>query len=162
MRYKLKSLLSLLGLYLILKVFLSLLGLSKYYFDMFIPILPFLSIVNSFTILVLLFFAISFFASIIYYDEMFTIFLSYGISLLLIIKFSKKYSFINAFNYFLSIFIISILVFTIQVLFYFAKDRIVILSGFYKFISINLIIGFIYYWFYQLVYSRIISDNVKR
>jgi len=134
--------------------FSGLFDLSHKYYDVFVPLLPFATILKSNIYLVLFYIFIAIISSIVHYDEAFAIGLGYGISLLLLITFSRKYSLVNLFNYLVSVLIISTIVFAIMTIVYFIKDEIIVLREYYQFASINMLISIFYYIFYRIIVIR--------
>jgi hypothetical protein len=137
-----------------IRFFSGLFDLSHKYYDVFVPLLPFATILKSNIYLVLFYIFIAIISSIVHYDEAFAIGLGYGISLLLLITFSRKYSLVNLFNYLVSVLIISTIVFAIMTIVYFIKDEIIVLREYYQFASVNMLISIFYYIFYRIIAIR--------
>ncbi|GEM_PF-1888827 len=133
-----------------------------YYYDIFIPIIPFFALLNNNNIIIVLFIIISFISSIIHYDEIFATMFGYGVSLMLLIIFSKKYSLVNIVNYLISVVAISLIIFIVMMLAYFVKDKIIVFQELYQFVLMNLIVGFLFYIAYRIAKLRRVPENVKR
>jgi len=149
-----RKIISIILLIIIAKFLFVILGLSNKYYDIFIPIIPFATLLNSNTLIILFYIITATASSIIHYDETFVVGLGYGISLLILIRFSRKYSLTNIFNYLLSVLTISVIVFFCMVLVYLAKDELVVMRDFSQFVSMNLVIAIFYYILYRILISR--------
>ncbi len=159
MRDELRIPLYFFGAYILLKVLTLIFGVSYYYADVFIPLIPFFVLLDNYALQILLFVIMGFVSSVVYYDEMFANLLGYGISLILLLNFSKKYSLINLFNYLISVITASLIVFLVQMLSYFAKDKIIVFADLYQFVFINLFAGVLYYYSYRIAVFRSAADR---
>ncbi|MGB9600171.1 MAG: hypothetical protein ACP5QK_01675 [Myxococcota bacterium] len=162
MKRDLRLLIHIISIIIVLQILLAITGISSKYYDIFLPIIPFFSLINNNSILILGYLIIGFISSIIHYDELFSIMLGYGVSIVLLLNFSRKYSLTNLINYIISIFAISLIVFTIQMLAYFAKDKVIVMRDMFQFLYSNIMIGLFYYYFYRVIFSLRNVEGVKR
>lgn len=145
-----------------IKITLAITGISNCYYDFLLPIIPFIALINNLNIVLILYLFIGLLSSIIHYDEMFSILLGYGVSLMILLNFSKKYSLTNLFNYLLSVFAVSLIVVIIQMLSYFAKDKLIVIRDLFQFLFSNILISLFYYYMFKIVVTLRNTDSVKR
>lgn len=160
MGYK-RKIIYLLFVFILYKMISGVFLFDRGFYDIFIPLLPFIALIKSVRMIIGAYSIIGVTSSLIHYDELFCNMLGYGISILLLINFSKKYSLLNIFNYTVSIIAISLLNFSVLLLAYLVKDKVVAFGEIYRYVFLNLFVGIFYYLSYRIITFEV-AGIVKR
>lgn len=159
MEYK-RKVLYLFLLFMLYKAIFAIFLFNRGFYDIFIPLLPFVTLLSGTATIIGFYLITGITSSVIHYDELFGNMLGYGISIILLISLSKRYFLLHIFNYLASIFVISLLNFTILLLAYLIKDEIVVFGEVYRYLFLNLFVGIFYYFSYRIMTFRV-ADYAK-